>query len=133
MIRSLKTRSLLLSISVAVVLFSTGSLMAHGWTAPKEAAKTVNPVEQSTSSIDRGKETFLQLCAYCHGKNAQGQSAAEAELKVGPPNLVKRLAHHSDGDFHWKIQNGNEEMPSFRDDLSDGEIWDIINFIKSLK
>ena len=38
---------------------------------------------------------------------------------------------HTDGDFFWKIQNGKGEMPSFKEDLSGNDIWNVINYIKS--
>jgi mono/diheme cytochrome c family protein len=128
-----KLRAWFCAAAMVFLLFAGNNLMAHGWVAPQKEAKVVNPIAMDGSSIDRGRETFLQFCAYCHGQNAQGQTAAEANLHEGPPNLVEMLPHHSEGDFHWKIRNGKEEMPSFKDVLSDREIWDIINFIKSRK
>ena len=38
---------------------------------------------------------------------------------------------HPDGDFFWKIQEGRGDMPSFNDDLSEEQIWEIINYIRS--
>lgn len=104
---------------------------AHEWMAPKEAAKIQNPVAAGAESVARGKELFLDNCAYCHGDGARGMTAEEAGLKSNPPDLVKRLSNHSDGDFFWKIQRGKREMPSFAEDLTEEEIWHIINFIKS--
>jgi mono/diheme cytochrome c family protein len=49
-----------------------------------------------------------------------------------PANLVMRLRNHSEGDFFWKISNGRGLMPGFEDQLRETQIWDVINFIKSL-
>ena len=46
--------------------------------------------------------------------------------------LVKRLINHTEGDFFWKIQNGKGKMPSFKEDLLEKQIWNIVNFIKGL-
>jgi len=40
---------------------------------------------------------------------------------------------HSDEDFAWKIVNGRGPMPSYKDTLTENQIWDLTNFIQSLK
>lgn len=106
------------------------SVEAHEWMAPKEAADIVNPVKSTPGSVGRGIEIFIDNCAACHGERGEGMAAEEAGLKKDAPNLLKRLATHTDGDFFWKIQQGRGEMPAFEDELSEQEIWDIINFLK---
>jgi mono/diheme cytochrome c family protein len=101
------------------------------WQAPDEAARQLNPIPPYSDSIRRGQEIFSQMCSYCHGEQAQGQTAEAAGTDTPPPNLVRRLRRFSPGDMHWKIQNGRGEMPPFLADLNDQEIWDIINYIAS--
>lgn len=108
-------------------------LIAHSWQAPKMAAKLKNPVNRSAASVETGKELYLQSCSHCHGSKLTGNSPTAEEFQVKPPNLIKRAKHHSDGDFFWKIQNGKGEMPAFKGELSDIEIWHIINFMKHKK
>ena len=38
---------------------------------------------------------------------------------------------HSDGDLAWKIATGRDEMPSWIEDFSESEIWDLVNYIKT--
>ena len=104
--------------------------MAHGWMVPKEAAEIQNPIAGNEKSAARGKETYLQNCAACHGDNIEGMNAQEVGLEMDTPNLKKRIKTHSDGDFFWKIQEGKGDMPSFREDLPDDQIWDVINYIR---
>lgn len=111
--------------------FVTTEVIAHEWMAPKTAAKQANPVPYEQDSIGRGKEVYLDNCVACHGDRAQGMNAEEAGLKKDAPNLKKRLSTHTDGDFYWKIQEGRGEMPSFKEELSPKEIWEVIHFIKS--
>jgi mono/diheme cytochrome c family protein len=116
---------------VLIHFLPSNSILAHGWKAPKEAAKKANPVELTMKSVQKGKETYLDVCSNCHGDNVKGGDPKEFMGQKTPPNLILRLKHHSDGDFFWKIQNGKDDMPSFEEDLEPSEIWDIINFIKS--
>lgn len=123
-------------ITIVFILLSlsmVSPLAAHEWMAPKKAANQQNPVSATVESVQQGEELFIINCAYCHGEKASGMSADEAGLKTSSPNLVKRLSNHTDGDFFWKIQHGRGEMPPFKDDLQDADIWNIINFIKSIK
>ena len=107
-------------------------LFAHGWKAPKEAAKIENPIPFTISSQNSGKDVYLDNCSSCHGKNGLGLNKKDTGLSMNTPNLVKRLVNHTEGDFFWKIQNGKGKMPSFKEDLSEKQIWNIINFIKGL-
>ena len=105
-------------------------VMAHSWMAPKEAAEIKNPIVLDAESARKGKEAYLDLCAACHGDNLEGLKDEEAGLDIDTPNLKQRLKTHTDGDFFWKINEGRGEMPSFKDELSDDEKWQIIYYIR---
>lgn len=109
-----------------------GLLMAHGWKAPKEAAERPNPVARDQASLDRGQKLFEQNCAICHGKEGRGDGVLAKNLKTRPTNLKERAGHHTDGDFAWKIANGRGDMPGFKDQLTESQIWDMVNFIQTL-
>ena len=123
---------LLFACAVIVTIGVPTIIIAHSWKAPKEASERQNPVPKDQDSIDRGKALYRKYCAACHGKNGQGNGALAKNLTTKPADLVERSAHHSDGDFAWKITNGRGAMPAFKDQLSENEIWDLTNFIKSL-
>jgi mono/diheme cytochrome c family protein len=119
-------------IALLPLLFSN-NLLAHRWMAPKEAAQKQNPIPLNQVTGSSGKEIYTQNCAYCHGNNARGFSSEGTGLRKDTPNLIQALKNHTDGDLHWKIQNGKDAMPSFQEDLSENDIWNVINYIKSLK
>jgi mono/diheme cytochrome c family protein len=97
-----------------------------------DLAKKENPFKINEKSIKNGKKLFENFCSSCHGPKATGIKKEITGLNIDTPNLPARLKAHSDGDFHWKILNGRNEMPSFNKDLSDNEIWNIIIYIKDL-
>jgi len=133
-------RKLLKSIYVNTVLVLIGAgimvwprfVMAHGWKAPSDAAQTLNPIQNSESSIRQGRQIYGDLCTGCHGVGGKGNGPIADKLNPKPANLVKRLKNHSEGDFFWKISNGRGPMPGFKDQLSERQIWQVINYIKSL-
>ena len=101
------------------------------WMAPEQKAHAVNPVPADNKSVARGKKLFLQNCSACHGENAEGLDAQTVGLEKSPPNLKERIKMHPDGDFFWKIQEGRGDMPSFNQDLTEEQIWEVINYIRS--
>ena len=114
------------------LVISTGIIFAHSWEAPKEEAQRKNPTPFTLTSINSGKAIFTELCSHCHGDNAEGLKAETTGLENNTGNLYKRLTSHSDGDFFWKIQKGKGEMPSFSNELTENQVWDIINYIRNI-
>ena len=110
-----------------------GHSFAHSWMAPADEAKKINPIKSTTTSLANGQVLFGSKCLSCHGKGAEGISKETTGLSKDTPNLIRRLKNHTEGDFHWKIKNGKEDMPSFKKELSDNDIWDIVNYLKSLQ
>lgn len=116
--------------ALVIAAFSVDSI-AHEWMAPKEATQRTNPVALDETTIVLGKELYQENCGYCHGKTLEGLTAKQAGLTKAPPNLKVHFKNHSVGDLFWKIQKGRGDMPSFKDDLSEDEIWTILHYIGS--
>jgi mono/diheme cytochrome c family protein len=104
---------------------------AH-WMAPPEAAARPNPVPMDDVSIARGRAVFAQNCAVCHGVTGRGDSPLAASLDPSPADLKIMAPQHPPGDIAWKIAEWRGAMPSWQGTLSDSQIWDTVNFIKSL-
>ncbi len=91
-----------------------------------------NPVAATSDSITRGSALYTANCLSCHGAAGQGDGPLSAGMYPPPANfLAPHTRAHSDGQlFDW-IRNGksNTAMPAFPD-LTDEEIWDLINYIQ---
>lgn len=93
-----------------------------------------NPIPRSAESIARGRQLFVKDCAVCHGAEGRGDGVAAAALPQRPDDL-SRLAPppvFPDGVVAYRIINGVKMMPAFKATLSENEIWDLLNFIRSL-
>jgi mono/diheme cytochrome c family protein len=104
---------------------------SHGMASP-EAMKGRNPISATKESVGRGRETFMKLCAVCHGTSAQGDGQAAGNLKHPPADLTKTAGHDSDSDIALIIANGRDSMPGWKNKLNANEIWDVTNYIQSL-
>jgi mono/diheme cytochrome c family protein len=95
-----------------------------------------NPTSPTVDSIARGRQAYLNNCAACHGAEARGGGPMAGTTQVPPPALTGPSSHlgvHSDGELFRIIGNGLPGgMPSWAGKLSEREIWDVINFLRSL-
>lgn len=105
---------------------------AHGWVAPQAEIARRNPVRADAASVRRGGKLYREQCASCHGPTGRGDGPAGRALKPAPADLVAHGAHHSDGDLAWKIRSGRGAMPGFGTTLTDTQIWDVVNYLRTL-
>jgi len=101
-----------------------------------EARKLKNPVAATPKSIKAGEQTFQKFCASCHGKDAKGDGPT-APKDSHPPNLTDGVWTHgsTDGEIFTVISDGagsKSEMKSFKSKLTADEIWNVINYVRSL-
>ena len=123
-------RMLLLGILLAAL--TNFLLMAQG---DPEAAKMKNPVAATQESLNTGQQLYQRHCASCHGKNGQGGSGND--LIPAAPSLVGGQWKHgsTDGEIFKVIKEGvppDFNMTPWGDRLKDQDIWNILNYIRSL-
>ena len=100
-----------------------------------DAARMKNPVAPTAESLNEGKRVYQRHCASCHGSNAEG--GAGNDLIPAAPDLTDKEWKHgsSDGEIFSAIKNGvppELNMVPFGDQISDTEIWTIVNYIRSI-
>jgi len=100
-----------------------------------KAAFARNPVPRTAESIGRGRLLFQQQCAICHGERGLGDGPVAASLRDKPEDLSKiaRPPIFPDGIVIYRIANGKKLMPAFKTTLSESQLWDLLNFIRSLR
>jgi copper transport protein len=107
---------------------------------PAQAAPAVDPNTGSASldpgAVTRGATLFTQNCALCHGAGGRGDGPQASKLLVPPADLTTGHAiPHSDDDYRYWITNGIEGtgMPAFRGKLEEGQVQDVIAYVRSLQ
>ena len=104
--------------------------------------KTIkNAVPSSPESVVAGAQHYAKACAVCHGTTGEGDgklAAATAAYGAKPSNLVDDAWDHgsTDGEIFVVIRDGigpDFNMPGFKGRLEDGEIWNVVNYIRSLR
>ncbi len=90
-----------------------------------------NPVEPTANSINNGKALFQTHCAVCHGPRGRGDGPAATGLNPRPADLMRSARMLRDGVVAGVITDGRGAMPSFKANLTQPQIWDLTNFVKS--
>ena len=91
-----------------------------------------------------GAALYGEHCATCHGANLEGQAnwnrpGEDGRLPAPPHDATGHTWHHSDADLFLITKKGlaaivpdyQSNMPAFEGVLSDAEISDVLEFIKS--
>lgn len=123
-----------LNISLLVCKNEAFAQSQSTWKAPEEAQKLENPLKPSDRVLKAGDQIFTQLCNVCHGKSGKGDGIAAASLNPKPANLTSEsVQKQTDGEIYWKIQHGRSPMPTFKNQLSEKQIWAVVDYIRTLK
>ena len=123
--------------SAALVVAASAWLnaAAHAAQGNAEAAKIKNPVAAAPESVAEGKALYAKNCSPCHGVNATGGSGNDL---IGPaPDLTDAEWQHggTDGEIFTNIKDGippDLSMGPWGDRLKDTDIWNIVNFLRSI-
>jgi mono/diheme cytochrome c family protein len=122
-------------LSAAVLLLSA-SLVAQPkpWTVPANFKSMKNPVAKDDASTKAGKTLYDKNCSSCHGKAGLGDGVKARALKTFPGDFSKaEYQDQTDGDHFYKTKTGRGEMPKYEGKLSDTDIWNTVNYMRTFK
>lgn len=108
------------------------------------AAGIKNPVPPTSESIAAGKRAYDANCAACHGNLAQGAVKAGMTISIieeqkgrQPPDLTDGQWDHgsTDGEIFTAIKRGLPPtmMAGYDGRIPDGDIWSIVNYLRTLR
>lgn len=102
-----------------------------------EARALTSPLPDSPEVVEKGKGLYngKGTCFNCHGKDGDGNGPVSAQLNPSPRNFQHHgfWRHRTEGEIFWVIKHGSPgtSMIGFGDQLSDEEIWSIIQYERS--
>ncbi|MGE5423872.1 MAG: c-type cytochrome [Syntrophothermus sp.] len=104
------------------------------WNIPANEKSRKNPVKSESASIENGKELFAKHCTSCHGKSGQGNGPRANTLKSTIRSFKDPgFQAQTDGAIFYQTSEGKGEMPAYKKKLAENDIWNIVNYIRSLK
>ena len=125
-----------LILGCLLVAAATGVSAQRRGGDPKAAA-VKNPVPSTPASIKAGLTAYNMNCRHCHGLRAKGDGPL-APKNPPPADLTDAKWDHgsSDGEIFAIIMNGAPapmtEMKGMKGTLQDRDVWNIVNYIRSV-
>ena len=132
-----KTRWLVIGSAISVLVL-VGVLVWLG-----ASVEPTKPDPNNPRLVARGKIVYAEQCASCHGANLEGQPNWRVRLPSGrlpapPHDSTGHTWHHSDKELFEMVKNGIPEivpgyqtdMPAYKGNLSDADIWAVLSFIQ---
>jgi len=95
------------------------------------------PIEADASAFQAAAPLYIQKCAFCHGTPDKPSAMEHAEFPDAPQlfkkhrNGVVGVSDDEPGETYWKIKNGIRlsGMPSYKNDLSETEMWQVAQML----
>lgn len=101
---------------------------------PADAQALENPVEPTRESLAAGRQRYVFLCRQCHGNRGAGDGDMSHAGGI-PSDFTDDVWTHgaSDGEIFTVIKEGvTADMQGYGNQLRDEDIWNLVNYIKSL-
>ena len=137
----------ILFLFVIIILLLVGGyfLLFQSKHSEEEIVTSRVSLEEVSAQLELGKALYYTYCASCHGNNLQGQPKWKTSLdedghNYAPPlNGTGHTWHHSEEQLYnitrygLKFYNENYKgKMQGNDKLSDGDVWSILEYIKSV-
>ncbi len=94
-----------------------------------------NPFPPTPASLASGSASYATTCSACHGDSGLGDGPQGVLLDTPPADLSIHVPLHTDGELFGFIRDGipGTAMVGNGDVLSDEEMWNLVNFIRTFE
>jgi mono/diheme cytochrome c family protein len=130
----MKTKKLFLVSAACLVLSAALVAQPKPWVVPDNFKSMKNPVAKSDASTKAGMAVYTKNCASCHGKTGAGDGVKARSIKTNPGDFSKPVfTSLTDGEVFYKTKTGRGDMPKYEGKLTDDEIWNTVNYLRTFK
>jgi mono/diheme cytochrome c family protein len=98
------------------------------------ARDIVEPPSAEATQVRRGFCEYETHCVACHGASAVARERWASGLEPAPPYLIDASQRFRPRELFWIAKNGIKMtgMPSWRNAMSDRQIWDVVAFLEAM-
>jgi mono/diheme cytochrome c family protein len=120
--------------SIAILVISMAFTMQEPWEVPAKYKNMKNPIAADDASANAGAMLYKKHCASCHGKVGLGDGVKARQLETFPGDFSgEAYQGQTDGDHFYKTKFGRNEMPAYEKKVSDDDIWNMVNYMRTFK
>jgi cytochrome c len=106
---------------ITVLIFTTIFIAACTRTESKRSEFVIAESKSYEASL------YRQNCAICHGAEAHGKQIG---AQFVPSLRYGDAAKRTDEEIYQQLVNGKMPMPSFKNQLTEDELWKMVRFIR---
>jgi cytochrome c553 len=112
-----------------LTLLALVPVFSQDWQVPADRQRRLSTFAFNDSIEKAGLQLYKLNCMSCHGTPGMGNY----QPLVPPPGdpATEKIQHNLDGEIFFKISEGRGQMPSFKNTLSTGDIWNLVAYIRS--
>jgi mono/diheme cytochrome c family protein len=99
---------------------------------PVVEARRPNPVKPTPESIASGQRIFSFDCVQCHGLAGDAKGEVPKDLKLPDLTDPAALKDYTDGALFYRIKNGHGGMPPEGRRAETDQLWNLVNYVRSL-
>ena len=109
----------------------THETMIHS--ARRHAASIEAPRAFTAGQVVAGFCTYETHCVACHGAAAVAREQWVAGMEPSPPYLLDATSKWTPSELFWIVKNGIKMtgMPSWRDSMSDAQVWEVVAWLEA--
>jgi mono/diheme cytochrome c family protein len=89
-------------------------------------------VKPTTEALSQGKKYYGYDCAMCHGVTGNGKGEVDNGDKLPDFSSASAMKDISDGQMFCTLKTGHGHMPKENIRQSPNELWNLVNYIRSL-
>jgi mono/diheme cytochrome c family protein len=92
-----------------------------------------NPFRATHEVLARGQQMYNTYCIVCHGPNGEGDGTIIPKFPRPPSLQSDKVRGWPDGRIYHVITSGQNLMPSYAAQITRGDRWSIIHYIRALQ
>jgi mono/diheme cytochrome c family protein len=132
--KNLKQIGILVIVLIFGITFISAGQPSKPWEVPAKFKAMSNPVKSDEASIKAGQDLYNKNCAACHGKTGLGDGPKARVLKTPVSSFSSaEFQAQSAGDQFYKSKFGRGDMPKYEGKIDDNGLWQIVNYLRTLK
>ncbi|HEY4934546.1 MAG TPA: cytochrome c [Terriglobales bacterium] len=130
-------KSCMSAVLFCVFLFSAVALQSQvgasgSCSNPAAVNAMVNPVKPTPESLAQGKKYYGYDCAMCHGQTGNGKGDVDTGDKLPDFTSAALMKDKSDGELFCSLKGGKGHMPLENVRQTPNELWNLVNYVRSL-
>ncbi len=131
-----KSKGIFIAVAAILLFLATRPVIAQQkapWVSPKTAQELKNPLAGDKGALAEAKKLYTTNCAPCHGERGKGDGPAAQALNPKPADHSSAtIQSESDGSLFWKLSEGRNPMPAYKNVFNEQQRWALVSYIRTL-